>query len=664
MTPTAQLHVSVVMSCMMVLYCVSASLGFVISNIGVVQIDAPVDPDIPLVEKSSTNSSLDVYKFVNVHNEGLKAESTVAKEAAEVPTDTTTPFQNVPGFITSAVPARSTNRVENIRTVHDVATNSGENPPTFAEPLPDWPDRDYYDDSGPPITLNCRLVANVSASVYWYKDGLLLHQKSGIYEFSANNQVLSLVLPRQDQTGEYLCLTNNTYGSVNHTGYILITARRGETRPRVTQTDPPDLVSHAVIGSSVNISCVFDVGGSQTALMGLSVNWLLEGVTVNDTDHTTWGLETTRSNNQVVSLYIHSLQDEDYGSYTCLGQNSIGNDSKVIRLERPLPDNNHTQLPVIIGVTVAGVLTLTFLTVSALLCQHWRLRRKYKELEWPEPDMKGFKVPDEPPQYDVFISYSSEDLGWVKDELFTYLEDRKYTVCIDFKDFVPGMPVCENIIESIYKSRKTIVVWSANFRRSLWGEFELQQAHHRNIIQRKDSLVLLRYDDSRVPAKLLGQTFLDWSDVQVRPHFWARLLESLGEPAIGRERDMAPDDVGKEREVTLDELEKPTGREYTLDDFGKLTEGELDPYDSREITNDTKWKESDIHSDDLVSFENNTNDVNEDCEDSGCVSMEHDENSNQSLGSVVQNNLNNINRNFEDLDEITMPGIKDSEGLV
>jgi hypothetical protein len=38
----------------------------------------------------------------------------------------------------------------------------------------------------------------------------------------------------------------------------------------------------------------------------------------------------------------------------------------------------------------------------------------------------------------VFISYSSEDEEWVKDELLKNLEADGYKVYIDFKDFVPG----------------------------------------------------------------------------------------------------------------------------------------------------------------------------------------------------------------------------------
>lgn len=47
-------------------------------------------------------------------------------------------------------------------------------------------------------------------------------------------------------------------------------------------------------------------------------------------------------------------------------------------------------------------------------------------------------VPECELEYDVFISYSSEDEDWVKQDLLKNLEAEGYKVYIDFKDFVPG----------------------------------------------------------------------------------------------------------------------------------------------------------------------------------------------------------------------------------
>ena len=43
-------------------------------------------------------------------------------------------------------------------------------------------------------------------------------------------------------------------------------------------------------------------------------------------------------------------------------------------------------------------------------------------------------------------------------------------------------------------------------------------------------LILIKYDSCKVPGKLLGKTFLDWTNDDVKPHFWNRLVEAVGEP--------------------------------------------------------------------------------------------------------------------------------------
>jgi hypothetical protein len=43
------------------------------------------------------------------------------------------------------------------------------------------------------------------------------------------------------------------------------------------------------------------------------------------------------------------------------------------------------------------------------------------------------------------------------------------------------MQVIDNIMEAIYKSKRTVVVMSTNFLTSVWGAFELEHVQHRLI---------------------------------------------------------------------------------------------------------------------------------------------------------------------------------------
>lgn len=45
------------------------------------------------------------------------------------------------------------------------------------------------------------------------------------------------------------------------------------------------------------------------------------------------------------------------------------------------------------------------------------------------------------------------------------------------------MAIAENVLDAVYKSRKTIIVMSKNFLKSMWGQYELQQAHNKAIVK-------------------------------------------------------------------------------------------------------------------------------------------------------------------------------------
>ncbi|XP_060571444.1 interleukin-1 receptor accessory protein-like 1-B [Ruditapes philippinarum] len=433
-------------------------------------------------------------------------------------------------------------------------------PPKFVE-NPTWPDRSYYDEDGPAIVLNCRLT-NISYTLLWYKNGQPLDVVKNQLLLQDQNQTLVFEDPKQFQSGVYKCLAYNIAGNVSHSGDILITERKQETRPRIIQTEPVNTVKHAKIGDTVNISCTYDVGGSIEALMDLDVEWFKGQQSVNDTSHTTYGLNNTFTNNKISSLNIDKLQESDYGTYMCYGVNSKGNDSRLISVEPPEHKLKHLSLSLIIGCSTAGVVAMVTMVVIVIAVRHrrYKIQKQYEELEWPDPDFSQYEVPDRKIEYDVFVSYSSEDITWVKDVLFEKLCQQGYNVCIDFKDFTPGVAVAENIMDAIYKSRKTIVLMSENFLKSMWGQFELQQAHNRAILQRTDVLILIKHDNSKVPGKLLGKTFLDWSDLKVQPHFWSRLFEAIGEPGKYTETGdtfQDTDSINRKLSEAIQETETP-----------------------------------------------------------------------------------------------------------
>lgn len=84
-------------------------------------------------------------------------------------------------------------------------------------------------------------------------------------------------------------------------------------------------------------------------------------------------------------------------------------------------------------------------------------------------DAKGFI-------YDVFISYSKSDRPWAKDVLLQTLEQEGKKVCIDYRDFQPGVAVMDNVIHAIENSQVTILVLTPAFVDSEWCMYESKQA--------------------------------------------------------------------------------------------------------------------------------------------------------------------------------------------
>ena len=99
-------------------------------------------------------------------------------------------------------------------------------------------------------------------------------------------------------------------------------------------------------------------------------------------------------------------------------------------------------------------------------------------------------------KFDAFIIYSTKDGDWVKKKLLATLE-KKHNIkcCIYYRDFLPGLSLRENMVQSIYNSRKTIAVVSKRFLRSKYCNQELSIAVHRLVEREDDSVIVIKLDD-------------------------------------------------------------------------------------------------------------------------------------------------------------------------
>ena len=139
--------------------------------------------------------------------------------------------------------------------------------------------------------------------------------------------------------------------------------------------------------------------------------------------------------------------------------------------------------------------------------------------------------------YDVFVSYTSEELPWVRQHLMPELEDRLgLRLCVHERDFIPGKNIVDNIAECVESSKKILMVFSKDFVHSQWCQFELKYCQG-SVMERNDVMVLvsLQETESRdmtgaMMAVLKTTTYIEWNDDrEARASFWGRLRLALSE---------------------------------------------------------------------------------------------------------------------------------------
>ncbi|XP_063784101.1 toll-like receptor 13 [Pseudophryne corroboree] len=141
-------------------------------------------------------------------------------------------------------------------------------------------------------------------------------------------------------------------------------------------------------------------------------------------------------------------------------------------------------------------------------------------------------------QFDAFISYNCSDEEWVFSQLVPNLEEtNNWKLCLHHRDFEPGKAIVDNIVDSIYSSRKTICVISRHYLASEWCSKEMQVASYRLFDEHADVLILLflekipnhRLSPYHQMRRLLKEkTYLIWpKDGNDLTAFWNMVNQAL-----------------------------------------------------------------------------------------------------------------------------------------
>ena len=254
-------------------------------------------------------------------------------------------------------------------------------------------------------------------------------------------------------------------------------------------------------------------------------------------------------------LIVTKVSIVDITNYNCYY------DNKVVQLETENADKIRKDLRFICSTKVilavsAGMVSSAIVVIAASIFVYrhkWDIRffvlqfvikRKstYQELD---DDMDNY-------EYDAFVAYHSDDRNWVIKELMKNLEDNSdeglnettlpsFRLCIHERDFVPGLPIQENILKSIDSSRKTILVISQKFVTSSWCDYEFQMARMRSIDKARDIIIAILLgpvEADKLFSTTLGKiirrnTYIEWNDDPTgRNEFWMRLRRAIAKQSL------------------------------------------------------------------------------------------------------------------------------------
>ncbi|XP_076434837.1 toll-like receptor 4 [Babylonia areolata] len=191
----------------------------------------------------------------------------------------------------------------------------------------------------------------------------------------------------------------------------------------------------------------------------------------------------------------------------------------------------------LIQINVLVVVSLTM--VSLIFRYRWHFRLLLYELFRGRDNLRRQRLRADNFHFDVFVSYASEDLPWVRQQLMGRLEaELGLRLCVHERDFLPGRHIVDNIMHSVDSSRKVLMVFSANFLRSQWCQFELSVCLT-HVMDVDDSLIVVCVDDvmsrdmtSAMKAVLKTTTYIQWSEdegEEAVASFWRRLHLALRE---------------------------------------------------------------------------------------------------------------------------------------
>ncbi|KAM7380465.1 hypothetical protein PAMP_003758 [Pampus punctatissimus] len=199
----------------------------------------------------------------------------------------------------------------------------------------------------------------------------------------------------------------------------------------------------------------------------------------------------------------------------------------------------HNYLSIILY-TLMTSLILSFLTLS--ISSHLFLWDVWYIYHFCRAKLKGYnRLYSQSAVYDAFVIYDTKDPAvseWVTKEMCVHLEDRgdrRLTLCLEERDWVPGCPLIDNLSQSIHRSKRTVFILTNKYIKS--GNFKtaFYMANQRLMDEKNDVIILIFLEKVpcnskylRLRKRLYKRSLLEWpTNPQAQPYFWFTLRSVL-----------------------------------------------------------------------------------------------------------------------------------------
>ena len=236
----------------------------------------------------------------------------------------------------------------------------------------------------------------------------------------------------------------------------------------------------------------------------------------------------------------------DLNQYSCNwnGENRKWRDANLDDMSKALRVKCNLKVIITAACVTVAVIPLTILLIVFIRNHKWDIKFWFLNLVMNRKKYYLERYSRRPVVYDAFVAYHETDLPWIRHQLLTNVNDdeegeNQLQLCLHHRDFMPGIPIEENIIQSIKLSRKTILVISTEFMKSSWCHFEVQMARAESFDSGCDIIIpILLEQESEIMACpemndtlkniLRKRTYLEWSDNEgKRRVMWRRLVQAI-----------------------------------------------------------------------------------------------------------------------------------------